>query len=831
MNGVAEKVLVRWLGVVSVAAGMVLAGCSGSGPSNTTTTPLVVATPGFSVVAGTYTSVQTVGITDATVGATIYYTTNGTTPTTGSAVYSGPVSVSASETLEAIAVASGDTNSSVASAAYVINLPPVANAGGPYMGIEGVALSFNGSGSSSPQGKTLTYAWSFGDGATAAVASPTHTYAAWGAYTATLTVTDTSNLSNTATVLVNVPNGRAFGSQKTVAGAHVYVLAANTTGYGGAALSASSANASVSLLSAANTGTSDAIGAYVTTSADGSFFINGDYSCTPGSQVYLYALGGSTGAGTNTAIGLLAALGMCPSGGSFAATPYVVMNEVSTIAAAYAFAGFATDATHVGSSGTALAQVGIANAFANVTNLETLGTGAALAMTPAGNGTVPQAEINTLANTLASCTGTGSSVSAGCSLLLGYALSGGTTGATPTDTATAGIDIAHNPGTNVANLFAVVGSGSPFTPKLTAVPNDWTVGITLSGGGLVDPSAIAIDGNGNAWMTNQMTNSNVNLGMGSLTEFSSSGAALSPATGFTGGGLQLPEAVSIDRTGNVWVGSLEGLSEFSNAGASIATAADLFGGGLDFVGGSITMDGNGDVWATNYPPSNTVSEFSAAGSAISSSSGYALASGSTSGGDYQDQIAIDGGIHVWALSSYFDTVTELSQSGTVLQHSGGAVVPDPDFIAIDGTGNLWITSCDYLSSGTLNKLSVSGTTVSVSGVFPLNGDTRPCGAIKLAIDGGGNVWTAYLNTIRPASGLVEFANSGAAMSPANGYAYSSANLLNSVAVDGSGNVWTTTSSGSAIEVIGAATPVITPIAAGLPATPTIDGSSNLGTRP
>ena len=93
---------------------------------------------------------------------------------------------------------------------------------------------------------------------------------------------------------------------------------------------------------------------------------------------------------------------------------YVVVNEVSTVAAAYAMAGFATDALHVGSSGTALAQMGIANAFANAANLETIGTGVALATTPAGNGTVPQAEINTLANILAACVnsnGTGSACS------------------------------------------------------------------------------------------------------------------------------------------------------------------------------------------------------------------------------------------------------------------------------------------------------------------------------------------------------------------------------------------------------------------------------------
>jgi hypothetical protein len=90
------------------------------------TAPPPTATPSFTPPAGTYTSPQTVTIADATPGAKIYYTTNGTTPSTGSAVYGGAITVGSSEMVQAIAIASGDSASAVGAAAYTITLPVTA---------------------------------------------------------------------------------------------------------------------------------------------------------------------------------------------------------------------------------------------------------------------------------------------------------------------------------------------------------------------------------------------------------------------------------------------------------------------------------------------------------------------------------------------------------------------------------------------------------------------------------------------------------------------------------------------------------------------------------
>jgi len=79
------------------------------------------ATPTFSPAAGTYSSAQTVTISTETEGATIYYTTDGTTPSSSNGTaYSSAITVSSTQTIKAIAVKDGNSDSEVATAAYTI---------------------------------------------------------------------------------------------------------------------------------------------------------------------------------------------------------------------------------------------------------------------------------------------------------------------------------------------------------------------------------------------------------------------------------------------------------------------------------------------------------------------------------------------------------------------------------------------------------------------------------------------------------------------------------------------------------------------------------------
>jgi len=577
-------------------------------------------------------------------------------------------------------------------------------------------------------------------------------------------VTNTTQVSSDQATKLQ---GKVYGGQQPLVGASVYLYAANTTGYG---------SGSISLLGGAG---------YVTTGAGGAFSITSDYTCpSPSTQVYLYALGGDSGSGANSAAGLLAGLGSC---GNLTPSTFVMVNEVSTIATAYAIAGYATDATHVSSAGNTIGQTGIANAFAAIPNLETLATGVALATTPAGNGTVPQSEINTLADILAACVNSTGPSSTACSTLFNNARNGSTA---PADTATAAINIAHNPGANIATLYALEpGAGAPFQPTLGSAPNDFTVAFSYSGGSLNQPGGIAIDALGNIWVPNS--------GAASISEFSPIGHVLGT---FTGGGLNGPFVAAIDQSGNVWASNsgASSISEFNSSGIAISGTNGFTGGGLSANAG-LAIDALNHVWATSNA-TNTLSEFDSYGSPLS-------ASGITTGGlNSPLYIALDAGGNLWVANiGSSGSLSEFNSSGVANSNSpyAGGGLSNPRGLAVDSANNIWIAN---KGSGVLSEFNAAGP-VSSSGYSGggLNGSTF------VAIDGSGNLWIANKN----GNSISEFNSTGTAVSPATGY-LASLNVPNSLAIDGSGNIWVDNQgNGTLTEFVGVATPVVTPLVANL----------------
>jgi hypothetical protein len=345
--------------------------------------------------------------------------------------------------------------------------------------------------------------------------------------------------------------GKVVGGQQPVSGAQVEIFAAGAAGYGSG-------------------GTLLANAAF--TDASGTFTLDGNVACPSASTpVYITASGGTVGsAASNSAIGMMAAIGTC---GSLSTPPAITVDELTTVAAVWALAPFLKTGGHLGtSSGNAQ---GLGNAFANVNNLVTLSTGAAPGTSAPATATIPTTKINTLADILAACVD--SSSSAPCSTLFAAATPAG--GSAPQNTLDAALNIALNPGSNVAALFALAPMAAPFQPALTAAPPDWTLAVNYKGGGLSTPGSIALDAAGNVWVANYFE---------SVTELSNSGQILSPAGGFTGGGLTESYGLTANSDGSVWVtdeqsaGSVNG-SEGSvtvlNSSGTVTSGADGYSGG------------------------------------------------------------------------------------------------------------------------------------------------------------------------------------------------------------------------------------------------------------
>jgi streptogramin lyase len=608
--------------------------------------------------------------------------------------------------------------------------------------------------------------------------------------------------SDPAAPSVSSFSGLVHGGQQPINGSFVYLYEVGTGGFG---------TSSTSLLNS-STGNEDSNhNWFVLTNASGFFSITStNYTCDVGDQVYLYSAGGNPqiGGGANTGIGLMAVLGTCGAGNSFTNLPPTVqMNEITTVAAAYALAPFATDATHM--SGDTGASAGMANAAASATNIASIGTGQAFATTPGGNGAVPQTEINTLANILAACINSSGSTSAGCTSLFANATIDGTPGGTkPAETATAAIYIAHNPGANVTTLWDLETSTAPFQPSLTSsTPNDWTISVAYSGGGLAGPTDVAVDASGNVWVTNNNNNS--------IGKFSTLGAALSPPiTGFAGGGVTSPNSLAIDQAGMVWITNQNTLTISEYNPSSGFVGSGFTGGGLNNPWG-IAVDASGNIWVANLN-NNSISEFNASGTPLSPNT-----TGDTGAGlNDPIAIAVDTAGDVWVANHGASTISEFSSTtGLPLSTGTGGGLDFPLGVGIDHSGDIWFAN---EGNSVVSKFSPSTppttppTALSGSG-FAGGGLSVPYG---LAVDGVGNIWVTNFS----GACISEFSPSGTAITSGTGYK-GTANEPEGIAIDQSGNVWVANDgNNSLLEFIGAAAPVVTPLSVALK-------NNELGVRP
>jgi hypothetical protein len=583
-------------------------------------------------------------------------------------------------------------------------------------------------------------------------------------------------------------NGTVNAGTQPVAGAAVLLYAAGTSGYASAASQIASA----------------------TTDKNGNFTVPAGYPCpSPTSQTYLVTNGGSVGtSAANPNLSLMTALGSCNALGSNA----VVVNEVTTIASAWATSPFAANDALTGNSsylylGTSSGNLsGLANAFAMVNNLVDITTGKPKFWTPAGNAVVPYVEINTLANFLNACAVTSGGAEGDGSLCSALFIAADTLGTgsfpgsiAPSDTLQAAFNIAQHPsmaGTGgyildrLNTLFTLSTSTSPFQPILAANPNQWSISLNYtSGGGLTPASTVgsfAVDASGNLWITDTTG--------GSVIEWNAVGAALSPSTGFpAGGGL-----LAIDANGDIWVSGNGVLSELTSLGTPVPGSpfGGVAGGGSD-----MAFDAQSNLWIAN---GGGVNEFNNFGVELSPASGF-----TNNGISGITAVGVDSSNNVWTANS--------SASFAELTNPGGALIvstppssatPIPQ-LAADGSGNMWGAFSGFICKvppyGGLGTLLV--TTCYEEGLAPPDIGYTPIGANArgLAFDGAGGLWISG-TTLLDAMG--NFGGSGDSLPIPDA-------LPMQDAVDGSGNVWVLLTNNSVDEHIGAATPVVTPIALGV----------------
>jgi hypothetical protein len=394
--------------------------------------------------------------------------------------------------------------------------------------------------------------------------------------------------------------GVFMGGQQPVGGVSLQIYAVGTTGYGSAATPLLTPGA-------------------VLTTASGNFDIgtnsNNSYTCpTPDTLVYLVGMGGqpvaAAGSGpavTNNNLAMMVGLGAC----STITSQFINVNELTTVATVWALSPFMSGIANIGSSPSN--PLGIKNAFASINTLVNTSTGAVSGPGLPSGATLPINEINTLADILAYCINTGgggasSSGSDGTNCGNVFYLSPNSAGTTyPSDTATAAMNIAQNPGRNVAALNQSRDGSPPFQTALNinTPPSAWTIMVNYTGGGLSTPTAIATDSAGAIWVTNSGNNS--------VSKFNPNGTAVSGTSGFTAGGFSNPTAIAIDQSGNAWVANKgnDSITMLSSTG-STGTVYTL--NGLNKPS-SVAIDASGYIWVANSG-SSSVSAFTQTGGTV-----------------------------------------------------------------------------------------------------------------------------------------------------------------------------------------------------------------------
>ncbi len=603
----------------------------------------------------------------------------------------------------------------------------------------------------------------------------------------------------------------------------------------------------------------------VVTDYSGNFTLTGDYACGSysASNVYITATGGNPGLvqGTNnTASKMVALLYAAPASSgapvamtcsSLGSSTLTIVNEVTTAAAAFALAQYYGNGGFGGPS-TAQGAIGFSNAFLTAGLLANSSTGNAITsttLTGSGGTVVATPDPNklyTIADILAACVnsaGGSAGDNSNCGTLFADAVPTG--GAAISDTLAAAVELNLNPisnntngsATNLTALYGLAqGTGAPY-PTVSSQPTDWTVGINYTSSSALlfsKPLDLAVDSGGNIWVINNPGSANNSLseinpiGVAQYTSVLTSGSATYASDN--------PRNLAIDTNNNIWSTTSSGsgyIFEYTPSNGTIAT----FAGNKASYG--IAIDGNNDVFVSEESgtaPPNSYLEFT---------NGVLAATNEVEFADevsvlQPEYLAIDTSGNLWATEGSVNTAeTQLQQvtgitagvaactsypctiTGVTYNTVTTGSTDEPYGLAADNN-SMWVAN---VSGNSVTDFALSGATITASNNYaPTGGFKAPS---YVAVDGAQNIWVANKNTgTAPLGGTVsEISSAGVLLSetpisPATsplGFVHVGLSSGQGIGVDPSGNVWIANNSTTAgvEEIVGAATPVITPIAASL----------------
>jgi len=571
------------------------------------------------------------------------------------------------------------------------------------------------------------------------------------------------------------------------------------------------------------------------TDSDGRFQIDTPEIVGADTSLYLIAKGGEPGvnkaSGNNPGAGLLAVLGNAPPS-------TVVINEMTTVASTWTNAQFLDGDAIRGSA------LGLQIAAGNVPNFVDLATG--------GYGATIQDALNSSETPTMANFATLSSVLAGCVTQIKpdacgqfFAATTPRSGKTPTDTLTALEGVARDSGYRPERLFALldvfypVPKGknlrpTPFMPYLTWAPSAWVLPLKFTGGGLSAPGKLMIDSKGNIWAGNNFLVGAQNLDKlwaGNLSKFAPNGRPLSPMTsGFTGGGLQgIGFGMAIDADDNVWASTYgsRAIVKFDNSGEPLSPPDGYnFNGQLGLMQGVIVTP-SGDVWALGVAKNQLVyfpkgdpakARIICEGRSVEPCKSFAA----------PFHLAIDQQDRIWVSNFVSDWVTRFPASDPSKAERFKVAI-SPGGMAVDGQGNLWVTShfgtrklawLTLARAAVLAKLGRNFDPVLIDAmvavrpgadggaVVVLRPDGTPArppvyghGIVvpwAIAIDGNDHVWVS--NFSNPPDSIAELCGyrvetcppgmkMGDPISPPGGFAGGGMQMHVDIAIDPAGDVW------------------------------------------